>query len=434
MSRNKLKTIEELMNDKSEVQLKGLIMELYKRCPDVYEYILIWGNKEGNTGINEKLALELWLKAEIIIDRFNEYGGGSYSEEEDGYDYIERVCELFPVLSWKTRQEIMDRMLTQYYYSNSGFDDELTDACFRMCQDKQDWLYLAEKLLSYGRDWDKKLVMDIYRRIGDNEAFLDLRSRNLYYGVDYFELVEYYAKKGEITNALSFAYKGLEEGIGRINELVLYLFEYYEKIKDTTELEKIMQICENKNQECSLASGRLYEYYKNNGDYENAKKYLLKEFNYSKRNNLDKQYEKVKDFLSKSDWQSVERELFISLKKRDTISYLNICLCKGMKQEVYSVITEKISLWGNDYDYYADKLKNDFPEKIIEYYFMLAINHVEKGANRKSYITSMKYFKKAKEIYLKILKDKPRWKSKLAEIRERYSKRRAFLEESRVLD
>ena len=105
-----------------------------------------------------------------------------------------------------------------------------------------------------------------------------------------------------------------------------------------------------------------------------------------------------------------------------------------MKQEVYSVITEKISLWGNDYDYYADKLKNDFPEKIIEYYFMLAINHVEKGANRKSYITSMKYFKKAKEIYLKILKDKPRWESKLAEIRERYKKRKAFMEESRVLD
>jgi hypothetical protein len=107
---------------------------------------------------------------------------------------------------------------------------------------------------------------------------------------------------------------------------------------------------------------------------------------------------------------------------------------KGLKQEVYDIITEKFSPWGNDYDFYADKLKNDFHEKIIEYYLRLALYYVENGANRKSYVTSMKYFKKAKEIYLKILKDKPRWESKLVEIRERYKKRKAFMEESLVLD
>jgi methionine synthase II (cobalamin-independent) len=83
---------------------------------------------------------------------------------------------------------------------------------------------------------------------------------------------------------------------------------------------------------------------------------------------------------------------------------------------------------------YSDKLKNDFPEKIIEYYFKLALYDVENGANRKSYVTSMKYFKKAKEIYLDILDDKPRWESKLTEIKARYNKRKAFMEESRVLD
>lgn len=105
-----------------------------------------------------------------------------------------------------------------------------------------------------------------------------------------------------------------------------------------------------------------------------------------------------------------------------------------MKQEVYDIITEKAGRWGADYDFFADKLKKDFPEKIIEYYFKLAVNLVEGGANRKSYKQSMKYFKKAKEIYIKILKDKLRWDAKLAEIRARYKTCRAFIEESRVLD
>ena len=255
------------------------------------------------------------------------------------------------------------------------------------------------------------------------------------YGTDYFELVEYFTKQGDTVQALYYAHKGLENGGGRIDHLVSYLFDYYEKRKDTGELEKIMQVCENRKSECSFVSGRLHDYYKDNGDYANAKKYLLKEFDYAKNNALDKQYEKVKKYLNESDWQSVENNLFASLKKRDITGYMNICLKKGLKQEVYDVITtEKFSPWGNDYDFYADKLKNDFPEKIIEYYFKLALYHVENGANRKSYVTSMKYFKKAKEIYLKILKDKPRWESKLAEIRERYNKRKAFMEESKVLD
>ena len=161
MDLNKLKTIEKLIRDKSEDQLKGLIAELCQKFPDAYEYILRWGKNAGGGDITEKLALEYWRKAEKIIGEFNKYGGGSDYEEEEGYNYIEKVCELTPVLPWKTRQKIMDGMLAQYHYGNSGFDDALTDACFQICIERNEWLYLAEKLLGYGRDWDKKLVMDI---------------------------------------------------------------------------------------------------------------------------------------------------------------------------------------------------------------------------------------------------------------------------------
>ncbi len=77
---------------------------------------------------------------------------------------------------------------------------------------------------------------------------------------------------------------------------------------------------------------------------------------------------------------------------------------------------------------------NPAHEKIIEYYLKIAVSHVERGADRKSYVNSMEYFKKAKAIYINILDDKTRWLDKLSEIREVNKKRRAFLEESKVLD
>ena len=433
MNKNKLKTIESLIRDKSEAQLKGLIVELCDEFPDSYEHLLLWG-KKGGSDVNEKLALEYWEKAEGIIDEFNEYGGGSDYEESEAYGYIESLCELHSKLSWEVRRKILDGMLTQYHYGNSGFDDALTDACFEMCKKHEEWLYLADKLLGYGRDWDKKLVMDIYKRIGDDDGFLTLRRSNLRYGSDYFELVEYYSSKKDMESALSYAHIGLENGDGRVDHITAFLFDYYEKMDDAESLEKIAQICETANKERAFVCGRLYEYYKARNDYDNAKKYLLKEFEYIRSSDLDKQYKKVKAFLNDDDWRTVEGILFRDMKKRDIEGYLRVCLDKGLKQEVYDTIAEKFSPWGTDYAFFADMLKRDFPEKIIEYYFKFALYYVENGSNRKSYIQSMKYFKKAKEIYIKILEDAPRWERKLAEIKERYKKRKAFLEEARVLD
>lgn len=434
MDKNKIKTIERIIRDKSDAQLKGLIVELCEKFSDAYEHILQWGKDTGGVAINDKLALEYWRKAERLIQEFNDYGGGSEYEEDEACAYMASISELVPTLSWKTRQKIMDGMLAQYYYGNSGFDDPLTDACFELCQERDEWLYLAGKLEAHGSSWDKRLVMNIYRIIGDDDSFLKMRNASLHHGSDYFELVQYYEEKGDKETAFSYAHKGLEKGAGGIGSLVAYLFDYYEAKKDTVELEKIFAICEQREQERAVIAGRLFDYYKSEDDYENAKRCLLKEFEYIRNSGLNDYYRKIKDYLNDADWNSVEAKLFASLKLRNTESYLHICLEKGMKQEVYDIIIEKSGRWGADYDYFADKLKKDFPEKIIEYYFKLAINLVQGGSNRKSYKQSMKYFKKAKDIYIKVLKDKPRWDAKLAEIRTHYKTRRAFIEESRVLD
>ena len=441
MDKTDVKAIDSILNGKSEAQIRTLLVELCQSISDAYEYVLHWGKTTGNEA-NELLALEYWANAEAIIDEFNTYGGGPEDKENECYDEIESLCQLIPELTWETRQEIMDGMLEQYHVGNSGFDDLLTDTCFKMCKERVEWIYLAEKLLEYDGRWDKKLAMDIYKTIGDEKSFLDLRQKNLQYGTDYYELVDFFDKQGNVEKALSYAHKGLTKGEGRVDCLIKYLFDHYEAKKDTDALEKIIQTCVHLKKELSLVYDRIFVYYKTNGDYESAKKYILKTFEYAGNRGLDKLYNKIKEYLNDSDWQAVCNKLFKELKKRDLTGYLNTCLNEGLKREVYNIITEKkpvlgaYSVFGVDYDFFADKLKHDFPEEIREYFSKLAVGLVESGAgsNRKSYKQAVDYLYRVKEIYVQILNEKPRWEKFLAELKERYKKRKAFLEEVHVLE
>jgi hypothetical protein len=447
MNKSELEKIEAILSGKSAAQIKDLLVELCKKIPAVHQHVLLWGKTAGNEE-NDRLALEYWASAEAIIDSFNTYGGGPRDDEDECCEAIERLCRLIPELSWETRQDIMDGMLEQYHYGNSGFDDMLTDTCFELCKEREEWLYLAKMLLEYGGSGDKRLAMDVYKTIGDDSAFLALREEDLRYGSDYFELVVFYDGRGDAEKALSYAHKGLETGDGRVESLIQYLFDYYEEKEDTGALEALMRTSEQINKERELVSRRLFEYYKNRGDYGNAKKYALKEFEYSENRSLDKLYGKIKEYMDESDWQAVRDKLFGELKQRDLTGYLNICLDEGQKQEVYDAIFEKkpaprsAVFWGSggmgevDRDYYAEKLRHDFPEDISKYFAELALKYVEGGAgpDRRGYKQAVGYYRKVRDIYVQILKDEPRWEQLLATTKERYKKRRALLEEIRALE
>lgn len=56
----------------------------------------------------------------------------------------------------------------------------------------------------------------------------------------------------------------------------------------------------------------------------------------------------------------------------------------------------------DDFDDFADKLANDFPDKITEYYWQKAYRNIPNG-NRKTYSIAAKYLGKAKDIYINIL-------------------------------
>ena len=175
MSSEKKSKVESLLADKTESQLRELILNIMSRFPDSYEFILRHEKSEGKVDARAELAAELWADAEAIISEFNEYGGGLEEDEEEAYEKIRGLSRILPSLPWQERREIMDGMLEQYHLGNSGFGDVLTDACFEMCKEEQEWLYLAERLLSFGGRWDKKLAMDIYSELGAGDEYLKIR-------------------------------------------------------------------------------------------------------------------------------------------------------------------------------------------------------------------------------------------------------------------
>jgi uncharacterized Zn finger protein len=434
----KKKTIESVLKDKTEAQLRQLLIDISRRFPDTSDFILRWSNSKGQIDVAGELAMALWKKAEVIIDQFNEYGGGPDDDEEAACEYICEMGKLIPKLSWEARQKIVDRMLEQYSYGNSGFEDMLIEACYKMCSEKDELVYLAEQFLSFGRFWDKRRAMAIYRRIGEGDKYLQIRASSLEFANDYLDLAEYYEEQGDIETALEVAKKGLRKGEGSMKQLLLFMFDCYEQRNDTIQLEELKQFCEAKNVELETIYSRLHEYYKAGNDYENAKIYLLKHFDNFGRRELDKKYAEIKGYLKQDDWNVVEERLFASIKERDLEGYLQICLKKGLNREVCDIIMgmpiQRYGPWGSDYDYFADKLMKAFPDEIIKYYWARAIALIESGKNRDNYKNAIPYFKKVKSIYVKIQKNTPLWERKLAEIRATYPKRKALMEEIRVLE
>jgi len=144
----------------------------------------------------------------------------------------------------------------------------------------------------------------------------------------------------------------------------------------------------------------------------------------------------MKEFLKDSDWKLIEPKIFKDAQE-NIYDYLRICLDKRMKKTVLNtILNPPKNQWGfvmeNNFDEFADKLKEDFPEKIIEYYWQKAYGNIPRG-NRKTYRKAARYLAKAKHIYIKILKEESRWLQRFSDLKAEFENRPAFLDEIKKL-
>ncbi|MBI3193061.1 MAG: hypothetical protein HYZ34_01185 [Ignavibacteriae bacterium] len=431
---------------------------MLKKTPENHKTVLEWLKKESvnlltdeETGrVDEKLLWELWSDARAIISEFNCYGGGDDEDENDCFDYLSQIQELLAEgnISNETKRMMMDEIFEEYNIGNSGFGDSLIDLCYMLCDTKEEWQYLVKKLGEKPSDWRTTLIMGIQKnQLQDEETYLKMRTKDLRFGMDYWDLVEFYNKKGEREKAVETAEIGLEKGEGRLTELFLFLFAHYATNRDKENLERVVQHALKKKHDEQDMLDRLFEYYKKECDYENAKRALLKTFEYVEgmgylpKGRAYQRYKKTKEFLTETDWNQVEPEIFQQIRNTDTEDYIRICLDKGLKQEAVHILLLSLQkqpgvrfvfLAEENFDEFADRLKEEFPEDITMYYWQKAYRNIHNG-NRSTYRIAVQYFKKAKQIFIKILEKETLWNERIAAVRIEFKQRRAFIEEARSL-
>lgn len=441
--------------------IHNLVQHLIEKNPEVYRLILEWfkeraeslkeRDSEKNVGfLNDELLMEYWGNARDIISEFNEYGGGPEDEEDEAYHWIDKISELIRGgdISTEAKLDFLDDAFEEYDIGNSGFEDALVDIFFEICKEREDWKYLVEKLEEHPSRWRKKLIMDIYKNhLRDDEAYLKERMENLHYGMDYWDLAEFYIEKGELKKAREIAEDGLLKGDGRLTELFEFLSDYYAKNKDTANLEHVVQYALEKKSDEKTMLDRLFEYYKTQNDYENAKRALLKAFEYVKTTGYMPEvrsyvhYNKMKQFLNKQDWKNIEPKIIQEIREKDLEDYLRICLDKNMKKEVVSILINPPKKQSHirfgfeteyNFDEFANRLEEDFPERIIDYYWQKAYRNIP-GGTRKTYYIAARYLAKVKHVYINILKDESRWEKRFSDLKAEFKNRPAFLDEVKRL-
>ncbi|MCK4475101.1 MAG: hypothetical protein KAU16_00045 [Methanophagales archaeon] len=426
--------------------LYNLVQNLIRKNSEVHRLVLEWFKEKAEASrvaeevatLNDELLMEYWEKAENIISKFNEYGGGPEDEEEEAYHWLNEISELIKEgnISSDVKFEFFDDAFLEYDKGNSGFEDELMHIFFEMCEMKEEWEYLVEKLAKHPSDWRKELIMRIQKNYLCNErAYLEMRMENLHYGMDYWDLAEFYVKKGDLQKALETAEQGILKGEGKLTELFQFLFEHFAKKRDTPNVERIVRIALTRKSEEKDMLDRLFEYYKTQGNYEKAKEALQKAYKIMRYGNYYAEYKKMKEFMRAADWKQVEPKIFKDVQEKDICDYLRICLDKNMRETVlHTILKPSKNQWImiNEFDEFAAKLEEDFPEKIIEYYWQSAYRNIP-GGNRNTYRIAAGYLAKVKHIYINLLKDESRWKKRFSGLKAEFKNRPAFLDEVRKL-
>ncbi len=448
-------SIDEELHALDKEELFDLLQDILEQKPEILELILEWFKEKQKTSpekvtkrtsINDELLMEYWDDAREIISEFNEYGGGSEDDEDEACSFLNNISDLIKEGNISTAAKIrfLDDAFEEYNNENSGLEDAMMDVFFEISQTKEEWEYLVKKLGEHPSDWRKKLIMDIQKEcLHDDKAYLEERMKKLHYGMDYWDLAEFYDRKGDRNKAVEIAEEGLLKGKGRQTELLKFLSDHYAKSQDTANLERIVQCAITKKSDEKEMLDRLFEYYKTQNDYENARKTLLKAFKYVKGAGYIPEvrsyahYNKMKQFLVGADWKEIEPKIIKEVREKDLEDYARICLDKNMKKEVVDILLNSpkkrpgfgvLSYGEYDLDEFAQRLREEYPEDIIEYYWQKAYNKIQNG-NRNTYYIAARYLDIVKHIYIDILNEKSKWEQRFSNLKVEFKKRPAFLDE-----
>lgn len=427
----KLETLKKVLSNQDKNELIKIIAKLSNYSPDAEEWLLEYCSKNGNVDdanlIARKQIQHYWYIARDIIDDANAYGGTA--QEDEAYDALSKIDELVQKnkLSWEFRRPIVDEMLEQFFYGNSGFDDSLIESCEIMCQSKDEKLYLAGELSKSSGGYYVGYAADLYLEYGEEDKFIELQLKNLHYGSDYIHLADYYKKKRQPEKAIKLVEEALGKADGRMDEVYEWLFREYKKKNQEDKILKLYQNALKKKWNLATMVKLMYEYYK--ADYDKMKPYLLQMMEVCDSREARKWYDECKKNLTEDDFGNVSKMLHKLLKDKNTHDYLQLLIEEGHLGEVLDYLKSNPSLnnsyWGADYDHNLSKqLASAYPVDIINIYWS-ECERLCVVSNKKNYMRAASILKEIKTICNK-KNLQAEWETRFSAFKEKH-KRKSLL-------
>lgn len=437
-------SLQELCAELKKEQLLDLVMHLSNQYKGVDITVMEWYTSqkrvEMKEAVSNHLLWEYWEKAKAIIQRFNEYGGGPEHLTYDVYEYVRHIIDIlseYPISS-KERRLLIKKLYVQYEIGNSGLNDIIMDTIYEICKSDSDWKYVITLLEKSPNEYDQKLIMQIYKeKLQDGEAYLQFRLKIMEYGMDYWDLAEYYISIDQVDKAAEIAESGLENGKGRQTELFAFLFDYYVSREDTNKIHGLIDKAFSTESDIDLISERAFLYFKMNNDYEEVKNILVRTFRTSSyRKQYYEDFNFLKEQLTAKDWEELQEEMIGIVKRKSIVDYLKICYENERYSEMLEILQKAQGVMNpynmyDQLDHFADQLIDEYPQEIVEYYWNKGCNLVPEG-NRKRYKEAVKYFVKVRDILKNKLDDEGSWQYNLTTLRLQHKKKKAFLDEMKV--
>jgi len=393
----------ELLATASPKVLTDLISELAADRPDVrrkcFDFLKthVSVSKVLEERSEGEIVLALWSELAFDLDELDDYGGGDHATENHVGELLYQIQTQLnsKKVGSDHRREIIDHVLPFIESGNVGMDDALYDIAYAACYDDSDLRVLAEAFEAMQGDWKIANARRIYRRIGDREKYLELRTGHMEYGADYHDLATFYWESGEKEKALQVAEKGLRKGKGRMDELRLFVADRAEEAGD-------------------------------------REKYLTLQFAQATDALTLKGYKVFKKICKKAEWARYEPKVLARMKNAWRTEQLIIRMHRKEYDEAVAILTKgryPISDWDYSNEIRtAKKLEKRYPEKILKYYIS-GLGNLTVNATRKEYACKAKVMAKVRHMLVEVIGNEARWKKFAAKVKQDNIRRPAFQEE-----
>ncbi len=395
--------LSELLAAASHKVLSELISELANEIPDVrrecFDFLKshVSVSKALEKRSEGEAILALWSELAPDLEELDMYGGGDYATQDIVAELLDQIRKRLEskAVDADHRRELLDLVLPFIKSGNAGLDDMLDDVAHAACYDDGDLRRLAQAYVAMNNEWKTGLARAIYRRLGDRDKYLELRTVRMAYGADYHDLATFYWEAGEKEKGLQVAEEGLRKAKGRMDELR------------------------------GFVAARAREA----GDRE---KYMALQFDQTTDDLTLEKYKAFKQLCSAAEWRLFEPKIVLQLKQAGRSERLKIRMHRREYDQAVALLSKgryPMSAWDGDYEIQvAKKLEKDYPEEILKYY-LSGLGHLNRNDQRKEYARKAKVMAKVRHVLVEVLDDKPRWEKFARKVKQDNLRRSAFQQE-----